>query len=53
MICIKGDLCVNVLIENCVIRSSGGDCVAVGGKFALIFRNCLIMGKLSGVCLYV
>jgi|TARA_B000000475_G_scaffold254855_1_gene234126 tetratricopeptide (TPR) repeat protein len=49
---IKGDSRVNALIENCVIRSSGGDCVAVGGKSAPTFRNCSITGKLSGVRSY-
>ena len=49
---VVGDARVKPLIENCLIRSSGGDGVAIGGKSAPTFRNCKIMGNKSAIRAY-
>ena len=49
---VLGDERVKPLIENCVIKSSGGDGIALGGQAAPTFRNCIVTGKKSSVRTY-
>lgn len=49
---INGDARVKPFIENCVVKSSGGDGIAVGGKSAPLFRNCVFTGRLSAIRTY-
>lgn len=49
---IVGDERVKPFIENCVVKSSGGDGVAIGGKSSPLFRNCVFTGRLSGIRTY-
>jgi len=49
---VLGDERVKPLIENCIIKSSGGDGIALGGQASPTFRNCIITGKKSCVRVY-
>jgi len=49
---IVGDERVNPFIENCRVKCSGSDAVAVGKQSAPTFRNCVFTGKKVGTRVY-
>ena len=49
---IVGDERVNPFVENCRIKCSGSDAVAVGKQSAPTFRNCVFTGKKVGTRVY-